>query len=214
MYTCISIFPTQGLISIQCVSPTPSFRIIRSLESFVEGVNISSLAGNTSNNRRILTYNNFALQIEDIDPKTFDGQSFVVNLGSVEEAQMNKIDEKSLETFDTIVNESNNATASIHIPHTVFDGAVNSPAEPQSDDHRLSYFVFAKDLLFRPTNQTHSRIGSIIVSAKTSYRQNDNGTLTEPIQIKLKINRVSPLFLRAWNNLLSNTTIYIAVVYI
>ena len=146
-----------------------------SLETFSSSVPLSS---NATNNREVYTLDNFAIQVEDVDYNSFEGEAFSVDLGTVEEAinRTNEIDENRLVTM---MEALSNATASLQVPSTIFND------DAQNVTQRLSYSVFTTDKLFQ-SEETASgdlTVGSIIVGVKvaprdgnTTQRTTDNDT--------------------------------------
>ena len=137
-------------------------------------------------------YETYALQIQDIDPDTFKGQTFTVNLGSVEEA-LNSSEgfrDESLKTSEMIVEVLDNSTAAVQIPEDFVDECMmmgNISSISSSFTRRLSYNVFITDILFQSFNNNGTfAIGSIIVS--TRLRCKMNSSLSSPIRVILNHN--------------------------
>ena len=140
------------------------------------------MSQNTTDNRSVFNFDTFALQVEKIDPNSFNGQTFVVDLGSVEEAVniSQGIDEDSLVTTDGILDILTDATASVKLPSTFLDNCTD-PETMSEVSRRLSYSVFVSDVLFQPENRTRYKVGSIIVAAKTTCSSMNNIS-SSPIQ--------------------------------
>ena len=141
----------------------------------------------------MFAFKTFALQIQELDPPEYQGQTFSVDLGTVEEAMKieQRIEEGDLVTSDNIVMEVvMDATASLQLPEDLLESLDScnfttnlTSAKPQ----RLSYSVFLSDVLFQNFNQSHSKIGSIIVAARLTCA--DNTTLNTSIENTFQINR-------------------------
>ena len=141
----------------------------------------------------MFAFKTFALQIQELDPQEYQGQTLSVDLGTVEEAMKieRRIEEGDLVTSDNIVMEVvMDATASLQLPEDLLESLDScnfttnlTSAKPQ----RLSYSVFLSDVLFQNFNQSHSKIGSIIVAARLTCA--DNTTLNTSIETTLQINR-------------------------
>ena len=61
------------------------FRLLESLEEFLDKVEVEQDVNNTSN-QTVFAFKTFALQIQEIEPQEYQWQTFSVDLGSVEEA--------------------------------------------------------------------------------------------------------------------------------
>ena len=131
-------------------------------------------------------YETYALQIQQLDPLEFNGQTLIVDLGSVAEAMNStQIQENELITSETVMSVVTNATASVSIPRDLVNGLENCQAEvSNSSQQRLSYSVFLSDILFQTFNQSQFKVGSIIVSARLNCLGND--VLTSPIQTSFR----------------------------
>ena len=134
-------------------------RILNSLGRFQDEVVLpSNITEPTIYAREI-----FALQVQDIDIKSFSGEVLNVNLGTFEEALQlsTSISEEALQTTMEVIS---NATASISLPSTIFSGY----QEEENQTVRLSYSVFLLDALYQSTNQAAKNlsIGTIIVALR------------------------------------------------
>ena len=170
--------------------------MLESLEHFLDQVEVEQDVNGT-NNQTVFAFETFALQIQELDPLKYQGQTFSVDLGSVEEAtnMEQRIEEGDLVTSETVnaMDTEANTTASIQLPEDLLDGynldsCINmtfnlTSATPQ----RLSYSVFLSDVLFQNVNQSHLKIGSIIVAARLKCA--DNATPNTPIETTFQINR-------------------------
>ena len=118
----------------------------------------------TSNetNTTTLAFQTYALQAQDIDPSSFQGQTFNVDLGSVEEAMKTngEIDEARITTSAMVMEAISNVTAAVQVPQSLFSN--NSSSDNNSSNQRLSHTVFLTDVLFQ-TEDPNTTIGSIIV---------------------------------------------------
>ena len=185
------------------------YRILESLGTFLDKLNLSSSVQNTSDNVTIFSFNTFALQVQDINPAKFNGQDFLVFLGTVEQAMNITLgfEEDSLVTVndasdtgasgdgdaDLVTSESDmqeDTTATIQLPSTVFDDLENCTdsednalsVSSSSSLQRLSYSVFLSDVLFQPENRTRYKVGSIVVSARIRCALTGNKSLSLPIR--------------------------------
>lgn len=116
-------------------------------------------------------FDTYALQLQDIDPDLFNGQTFTVNLGSVEDAlQASGNLGDYLKTSEMVMNILVNSTASVNLPDNFFAGSVKRSMEDVSNNTnelRLSYSVFLTDILFQSQNQSIV-FGSIVMSTRLS----------------------------------------------
>ena len=145
---------------------------------------------NTSTRRTIYAFQNFALQVQDANLTAFAGETFSVDLGSVEEA-MNNTHTINQSALVTMMAALSHATASAQIPNSVFDSCVNQGTlTNQMNDraNRLSYTVFRRSGLFQTSNtnnvpssngndffqlgNTNNSIGSIILGVRRRCAQN------------------------------------------
>jgi len=62
-------------------------RIIDSLGVFLDSLDLATTNG--SSNDSTFTFNTFAVKIQEISPDSFFGQTFLADLGSVEQAMTN-----------------------------------------------------------------------------------------------------------------------------
>ena len=146
------------------------FRVLDSLARFSDLLDLSA-SGNAS--EVIFGFDTYALQLQDVDPDLFNGQTFTVNLGSVEDAlQSNGNLGASLNTSEMVMNILvNHTTSSVKLPENFFTGSMNGSIENGSNstnELRLSYTVFLTDILFQSPNQSSVDIGSIVVSTRLS----------------------------------------------
>ena len=137
-------------------------------------LDLSASSGNASGEDEVIFgFDTYALQLQDVDPHLFNGQTFTVNLGSVEDAlQSNGNLGASLNTSEMVMNILvNHTTSSVKLPENFFTGSMNRSMENGSnstDELRLSYTVFLTDILFQSPNQSSFDIGSIILSTRLS----------------------------------------------
>ncbi len=165
------------------------FRLLESLEKFLDRVEIS----NSTTNQTVFAFKTFALQVQTVDPAEYQGQTFRVNLGSVEESVRleQNIEQRDLVTSDMVMDAVTGATASIQLPEDLLECLNSSTCNSTSTNfnataHRLSYSVFLLDTLFQNVNQSHLKIGSIIVAAR--LRDTDNTVQSTPVQTTFQIN--------------------------
>lgn len=127
-------------------------------------------ASNSSDGKLTFGFNNYAMQLQDIDPGAFNGQTFSVNLGSVEDALISDNGfNNSLKTSNVLVEVMNDSTAAIQLPENFIQSIEGYEDENQnltSNQLRLSFAVFLTDILFQSENDTKMKIGSIIVSTR------------------------------------------------
>lgn len=79
---------------------------------------------NMSTRGAVYALQNFALQVQDVNVTAFTGETFSVDLGSVEEA-INNTHTINQSALVTMMEALSNATASAQIPNSVFDGCGN-----------------------------------------------------------------------------------------
>ena len=151
--------------------------MLRSLERFLDEVEINTL--NTTENSTALVYRTFALQVQNIDPSSIEGQTFNVDLGSVEEAMniTGSIDDSALITTMDFLN---NATAAIHVSEELMKYCT-----PRESTQRLSYSVFLLDTFFRSQDPLMT-IGSLIIAARLKCDMNTTSTLPVGVNITLR----------------------------
>ena len=139
------------------------------MTTFLDRVEIDS--SNPSWNATVYSYQTFALQIQNINLSSFKGETFNVDLGSVER-DMNitgVINDSALITVKNIMEPLNNATAAIHISEELLSYCFkNNRAQ------RLSYSIFLFDTFFRSQNPTNQLV-SLIIGARVTCSK--NGTL-------------------------------------
>lgn len=189
-----------------------SYSILGSLGTFLDNLDLSSSTQRTSDNLTVFSYDTFALQVQDIDTGSFNGQSFLVVLGSVEEAMnisLTGLEQDSLITVDgvsdstrakrapgdgdadIITDVQEDTTASVQLPHTLLDDLENC-IDPEGNStslisQRLSYSVFLNDVLFQPENRTQYKVGSIVVAARIRCALNGNTSLSLPVRTSFLI---------------------------
>ena len=127
---------------------------------------------NNTVDKGLFTFDTYALQLQEVDSERFQGQTLIVNLGSIENIDnlSGGIPNNSLILHDMIVETLNNATASVQLPGNLFKSLANCNETNASESTstvptRLSYSVFLSDVLFQSTEFYQNRLGSIIVSA-------------------------------------------------
>ena len=160
-----------------------TFSVLQSLEQFQDAY----LASNESNlnNQTVFTFNTFAINIHNIDnTDDFEGPSFSVNLGSVEDA-MNISKAIPREVLVVSDNISASATSSVQLPNDLFMSCgLSSESITQI---RVSFSVFLSDVLFQNKNQRHLKVGSIVVAPRL---QCNRMTLVTPITVSFRTNRM------------------------
>ena len=163
--------------------------MLESLEKFQDGVNLTS-GSEEVNDTITFAFKTFAIRIEEIDPDSYQGQSFSVDLGSVEDTLNveGKIDQNNLTTSDTTKQtSSSSSTASIQLPENLFEDLSTSSCGSPTQA-RVSYSVFLSDALFQNEDQKHLQLGSIIVSARLRCDTNATLILKNPIEASFRIN--------------------------
>ena len=172
------------------------------MESFLDKLDLTTVNQTSDSNRTTLTFKTFALQLEEIDTDAFNGQTFTVTLGTVEQARntSNSIDQRVLITEDggvkstrnkrTIDRNSTKATASLQLHPMYFKNCTNTETTTSlsmASRQRLSYSVFLTNALFLPANRTLNKVGSIVVGARTSCPLDNEAASTVPIQSSFQI---------------------------
>ena len=147
------------------------------------------MASNSTDNVTVFSYTAFALQIQEIDVNTFEGQTFIITLGSYEQAtnRTQQIDRENLVTFNTVLNStdknqlnfSEESTASIRIPSSLSDQLITCSNLTSNRFQRLSYSVFISDSLFQPRNRSQFRVASIILAPRFHCTL---GNISEPVK--------------------------------
>ena len=139
-------------------------RLLKSLEEFLDNVEIDDW--NTSGNNSVHNFlqETFALQVQDINSSSLSGQTFYVDLGSVEEARNVT---KDIEDGDLITLESlmNNTTAAISISKDLLEYCTRERMLSSSQTVRLTFSVFLFDTFFH-SQDPNTTVGSLIVSAR------------------------------------------------
>ena len=126
----------------------------------------------------MFSYRTFALQVQNIDISSLNGQTFNVDLRSVEEARnmTGDIDDSNLITQENVMEALSNATAAIHISEELLNHCT-----PGLTNQRLSYSVFLFDSFFLSQNPNET-IGSLIIAARLKCGSN---TTVPPINFTL-----------------------------
>ena len=107
------------------------------------------------------TLQSYGIQLFDISQESFDGQTFAVNLGSLETARNLSIPL----TMDDLTDQlSGNATVYVQVPsETLGEGS-------DDDKNRLSFVVYRQDGLFlNSTNGSGVTIESLVVAVNSSF---------------------------------------------
>ena len=107
------------------------------------------------------TLQSYGIQLFDISQKSFDGQTFAVNLGSLETARNLSIPL----TMDDLTDQlSGNATVYVQVPsETLGEGS-------DDDKNRLSFVVYRQHGLFQnSTNGSGVTIESLVVAVNSSF---------------------------------------------
>ena len=146
-------------------------RLLESLGRFLDKVKIDTM--NTTGNITVFSYQTFSHQLQNVNCSSFEGQTFNVDLGSVEEAMniTGRIDNSALITVENSMDPLKYATAAIHIPKNLLEHC--TPGE-NTCTQRISYSVFLFDTFFRPQNSL-KKIDSLIIAVR--LKCGENGTL-------------------------------------
>ncbi len=147
--------------------------------------------------------------MQEVDPNSFNGQTFIVNLGSVEQAMNSSgvIEQESLVTIDAAPNDisgrrrrtaglSQNdtveSTASLQLTPRVFENCASNESSNSSSvvSQRLSYSVFVSDVLFFPENRTLNEVGSIVVSVRLRCQLANKTTLVVPVKSTFRVSQM------------------------
>ncbi len=198
----ICIFTLDVVFSFMlCVSIF--HRILDSLGTFLDTVDLATV--NTTNNLTTLTFNTYAVQIQEVDPDNFAGQTFVVNLGPVAQAMniSGNIAQESLITLDGVAIDNSrrkrqstgldvqNATASLQLTPLIFENCVSNMSSEASTivSQRLSYSVFVSDVLFQTENNIISNIvvGSIVVAVRLRCQLANKTMLSVPVRSTFQV---------------------------
>ena len=126
----------------------------------------------------VFSYTTFSLQVQQIDVSTFNGQTFIVALGSYEHATngSEQINQENLITANAIfnstdayiLNHTEDATASIQLPPSLSEELLRCSDRGNSSNRfqRLSYSVFLRDSFFQPRNRSQFKVTSIILAPR------------------------------------------------
>ena len=151
------------------------------LATFAEELDLTA-SNSSADSTTIFGLDTYALQLQDIDPDIFNGQTFSVNLGSVEDAIKLKGDiQDGLMTSEEVMKILQNSTASLQLPDNFLQGCSDMYLDIRQ--LRLSYSVFLTDILFQ-SQANRSAIGSIVVATHLGYA--DNTSLLNPIRVHFR----------------------------
>ena len=167
-------------------------RVLQSLESFQDKVILPASDENSTSNETTATFafRTFAIQIQEIDPSTYQGQTFTVNLGAVENISLDingTIPDDSLNITDSTKSVSTSkVTAFVQLPIDLFESSDFSKMGNSTGQARFSYSVFLSDILFQSeeVQQQRLKLGSIIVAPRIRCV-----TLKTPITVYFRTNR-------------------------
>ena len=154
-----------------------NYRILDNLAMFSDSLDLSTSSNDSG---VVFGFDTYALLLQDIHPDLFDGQTFSVNLGSVEDALQSESDlGDSLVTSEMVMDILVKSTASVYLPDSFLEKVEND-----TNMLRLSYSVFLTDVLFQSPNQSGFDIGSIIVSVRLT----NAGVITSlnPMQVSFR----------------------------
>ena len=168
--------------------------MLQSLESFQDKVTLSDENSTSNETTATFAFRTFAIQIQEIDPSTYQGQTFTVNLGAVQNISLDingTIPDDSLNITDSVKNIStSNNTASVQLPIDLFESSDFCKTADSTGQARFSYSVFLSDILFQSeevSQQRRFKLGSIIVAPR--IRCEGNVTLKTPIIVSFRTNR-------------------------
>ena len=175
--------------------------MLESLESFQDKVILSNNENNALQ-ERVFAFETFALQLQELDPETYEAQVFTVSLGSIEDISniSGKIPDESLTIQDTMMEILNNATASIQLPGDLFDhlsdcSETNISTVNITLSRRLSYSVFLSNALFQSTELDEYKLGSVIVAARMNVNCGNGTNLNTPLTASFATNKTVRTFL-------------------
>ena len=147
--------------------------MLRSLQRFANLVAIES-----PDHVEIYPATNFALQVQDVDTANFEGQTFNVRLGSVEEAMASTTDINPA-SLVTAMEIDSSSTGYIDLPPGLLSAG--------SGFQRLSYVAYISTSFF-PTGSPNTTVASIVLAALLGGRspsitkrqsEGDNGPDTD-----------------------------------
>ena len=172
------------------------FRVLASLGSFLDKLDLTTVAQNATNNKTTFTFSTFAIQVHEIDPRTFNGQTFIVDLGSFEQVSTVSnvdINHDALITInnDVLSKDIQYSTASLELNPSIFEESRSSNSS-SAIIQRVSYTVFLKDSLFLPKNVSLNKVGSVVVAVRTSHQYNES-ILGMPVRVNFSINEMVSL---------------------
>ena len=166
---------------MSCAIIMTMYRVLNNLTMFLDLLDLSTSSNDSGQDGVFFGFDTYALLLQDIDPDFFNGQTFSVNLGSVEDALQSEGDlGDSLVTSEMVMDILVKSTASVYLPDSFLDEVEND-----TNMLRLSYSMFLTDVLFQSPNQSGFDIGSIIVSARLR-----NTTLLNPVQVAFRTARM------------------------
>ncbi len=179
---------SQRCLALMCCVLSYIINSIFLYFSIIENLEFFSDLFNAQHNSSTFSFNTFALQLEDICPQNFDGQYFVVNLGTIEDVLSNKeeIEPDNLKVSQVMELLLKNLTASVNIPKEFVKQLDNLEIKC---NERISYFVFSTNILFQ--TKSKSSIDSIIVSVRS--RSIENATLNYPITTVMRKRNTSDI---------------------
>ena len=143
---------------------------------FLDDLDLDTVDQNSTSNQTTFSFTTFAVQVQQIDPNRFNGQTFIVDLGSVEQAMNSSgnIEQDALITVDDASQPESrlaqedvqNSTAFLQLSSAFLDECIGSEIGSLSVSQRLSYSVFVSTVLFLPENTILNAVGSIILAAR------------------------------------------------
>ena len=133
-------------------------RILETVQVVTEAIPIPE-----NQTRVVIPLRSFAVSVQEVQPADFEGQTFSAILGSMFEFD----EEEQINVDSLVLEEREEATASISIPPNIFMSLPISMVQNMTT--RITHSVFLTDLLFirreREMDSRELEVGSIIISA-------------------------------------------------
>ena len=133
-------------------------RILETVQVVTEAIPIPE-----NQTRVVIPLRSFAVSVQEVQPADFEGQTFSAILGTTFEFD----EEEQINVDSLVLEEREEATASISIPPNIFMSLPISMVQNMTT--RITHSVFLTDLLFirreREMDSQELEVGSIIISA-------------------------------------------------
>ena len=150
-------------------------RILETVQVVTEAIPIPE-----NQTRVVIPLRSFAVSVQEVQPADFEGQTFSAILGSMFEFD----EEEQINVDSLVLEEHEEATASISIPPNIFMSLPISMVQNMTT--RITHSVFLTDLLFirreREMDSRELEVGSIIISATITGNISVSG-LDPPIML-------------------------------